>query len=43
MTIKEIFWFQILNRCPLCRDKIQPRYVNGSMPPYYCIKCEWGR
>ena len=42
--IKEIIFFQILNRCPVCNNKeLDYRYRGGWLgQTYYCPKCHWG-
>lgn len=42
--IKEVFWFQLLNRCPICKKKVEVlNYTGGSTPPYCCNFCGWGK
>ena len=44
ININELFWFQLLNRCPVCKNKHLTRigYDNIGIHFRKCSKCGWG-
>jgi len=41
--IKEIYWFHLKNRCPICHSKlVEKGYPKDFIQYYKCLKCGWG-